>query len=309
MFDLVGIGNPVYDMIVTPSVKTDGRVLSGCSTNACLAAKRLGLRRVGMIGCIGMNFAERFRHDMSSYGIETRLDSAGGESGGFQLIYDTHGDRTLDVLGVANPIGNMDLPDEYLDTKFILIGPILGEVDLTLIQHIRSSSRAKIFLDPQGLIRTIGEDRRIIHRCDQQTFIQIARLVDFIKPNEHESEIITGEKDPVQALMRLRELSPAVPIVTLADRGSILLDKEELYRVPAFPTNAIDPTGAGDVYAGSFITELQRSNNITEAALFASAAASIMVEQVGPDFSMSRAVVEERREKIRGRLKHQPLHS
>ena len=47
MFDLVGIGNPVYDMIITPSVKTDGRVLSGCSTNACLAAKRLGLRKVG----------------------------------------------------------------------------------------------------------------------------------------------------------------------------------------------------------------------------------------------------------------------
>jgi len=309
MFDLVGIGNPVYDMIVTPSVKTDGRVLSGCSTNACLAAKRLGLRKVGIIGCIGMSFAERFRHDMSSYGIETRLDSAGGESGGFRLIYDAHGDRTLDVLGVANPIGIKDLPDEYLDAKFFLIGPILGEVDLTLIQHIRSSSKAKIFLDPQGLIRTIGKDRRIIHHCDQQTFRQIARLVDFIKPNEPESESITGAKDPVQALMRLHELGSVLPIITLADRGSVLLNKGELYRVPAFPTNAIDPTGAGDVYAGSFITEFQRSNNITESALFASAAASIMVAQFGPDFSMTRAAVEERREKIRERLTKQPVHS
>ncbi|HMK82705.1 MAG TPA: PfkB family carbohydrate kinase, partial [Candidatus Bathyarchaeia archaeon] len=111
------------------------------------------------------------------------------------------------------------------------------------------------------------------------------------------------------ALMRLGELGSALPIVTLADRGSVLLNEEELCRVPAFPTNAMDPTGAGDVYAGSFITEFQRSNNITESALFASAAASIMVEQVGPDFSMTRTVVEERRETIRERLTKQSVRS
>jgi sugar/nucleoside kinase (ribokinase family) len=309
MFDLVGIGNPVYDMIVTPSVKTDGRVLSGCSTNACLAAKRLGLKKVGMIGCIGIDFAERFRLDMRNHGIETRLDSAGGESGGFRLIYDERGDRTLDVLGVANPIRQRDLPDDYLDSKFFLIGPILGEVDLAMIQHIRSSSKAKIFLDPQGLVRTIGKDRRIIHNCDQQVFKQIAKLVDFIKPNEQESQTITGEKDPVRALMWLRSLGSAVPIVTLADRGSLLLNRGELCRVPAFPTNAIDPTGAGDVYAGSFITEYERTNNLTESVLFASAAASIMVEQVGPDFSLTVSTVLERMEKIRGRLVKEPVYS
>ena len=72
-----------------------------------------------MIGCIGTDFAERFSHDMRSYGIETRLDSAGGETGGFRLIYDAQGDRTLDVLGVANPIGIKDLPDEYLRCKVL----------------------------------------------------------------------------------------------------------------------------------------------------------------------------------------------
>jgi len=52
MYDLVAIGNPVYDEIITPYVRTEGRVLSGCSTNACLAAKKLGLENVALIGCV-----------------------------------------------------------------------------------------------------------------------------------------------------------------------------------------------------------------------------------------------------------------
>jgi sugar/nucleoside kinase (ribokinase family) len=162
-FDLVGIGNPVYDMIITPSVKTDGRVLSGCSTNACLAAKRLGMKRVGLIGCIGPDYAERFSDDMSNYGVEvasTRCE----ETGGFRLIYDDHGDRTLDVIGVAGKIDPKDLPDEFLSSRFILVGPILEEVGLDLVKFLRSATSALLFLDPQGMVRRIGRDRRIMRQ-------------------------------------------------------------------------------------------------------------------------------------------------
>ncbi len=303
----MGIGNPVYDIIVTPSVKTDGRVLSGCSTNGCLAAKRLGLNHVGLVGRIGRDFGNRFLQDMAQYGIEADLDPLEGETGGFSLIYDDHGDRTLDVLGVAERITPRNFPDEYLNASFFLIGPILGEVDLGLIEFVRTSSKGKLFLDPQGLIRVIGKDQRIMHTCDRDVFSKIAKLVDFIKPNEHESKTITGQEDPVQALLQLKEMSPAVPIVTLAERGSILVQGNELLRISAFPTNAIDPTGAGDVYAGSFITEYSRTKNLKESGLFASAAASIMVEQVGPDFKMPSTAVDERKKSIQGRLARERL--
>ena len=301
-FDLVGIGNPVYDIIVTPQARTEGRVLSGCSTNACLAAKRLGLTKVGLIGSIGRDFGKKFLHDMNSYGIDVRLDSTDGETGGFHLVYDAQGDRTLDVLGVAERIKAVHIPDEYLDAKFILIGPILGEVDLALVEFVRSSSSAKLFLDPQGLVRIIGGDRRIVHKCDKGQFRKIAGLVDFIKPNEPESETITGEKDAVLAARQIGELGSGISIVTLADRGSILIDDNSLCRIPAFPTSAIDPTGAGDVYAGSFITDYIRKGNIVEAAMFASAAASLKVEQMGPDFRIPLEAAEQRKKEIRERF-------
>ncbi len=301
-FELVGIGNPVYDTIITPWAKTDGRILSGCSTNACLAAKKLGLKKVGLVGCIGQDFARRFRQDMKNYGIEASMDATGKQTGGFHLIYDETGDRTLDILGVAGRMTIKNFPDEFLDSRFFLIGPILGEVDLELIEFIRSSSSGKLFLDPQGLVRVIGGDKRVIHKCNRDEFTKILRLVDFVKPNQHESETITSEKDPVLALRRLRELEARIPIVTLAERGSLLLDSDRLYRIPAYGTRAIDPTGAGDVYAGSFVTEYMRGGSLVEAALFASAAASIMVEQVGPDFQMALKNVQERRDAIRDRL-------
>jgi len=302
MFDLVGIGNPVYDIIVTPETRTNGRVLSGCSTNACLAAKRLGMDKVGLIGCMGRDFAERFRQDMINYRIEAQMENTSKQTGGFHLVYDKTGDRTLDVIGVADKINRSNFPESFLESRFFLIGPILGEVDLELVEFIRSSTSATVFLDPQGLLRIIGNDGRIVHRCERNSFKRIASQVDFIKPNEHESETITGEKDPVRALRQLSTLSDAVPIVTLAERGSLLLNDDELIRVPAYHTRALDPTGAGDVYAGSFITEYARTGNLTEAALFASAAGSMMVEQVGPDFKITRALVEERRSAIRKRL-------
>jgi sugar/nucleoside kinase (ribokinase family) len=265
------------------------------------------MSKVGLIGRIGRDFGQRFKRDMEKYGIEVSTNTPTAETGGFRLIYDERGDRTLDVLGVSDPITRKNLPEEYMDTSYFLIGPILGEVDLELIQFLRSSSSAKLFLDPQGLVRVIGKDRRIMHSCNKKAFAEIAKLVDFIKPNEPESQTITGWNAPVQALLDLSKMGSAVPIVTLADQGSLLLDQGELFRIPAFPTTAIDPTGAGDAYAGSFISEYARTRDLEEAALFASAAASIMVEQVGPEFAMPMRTVLERKASIRGRLAKEKL--
>jgi sugar/nucleoside kinase (ribokinase family) len=124
-------------------------------------------------------------------------------------------------------------------------------------------------------------------------------MVDFVKPNEPESVTITGEKDPTLALKRIREMGAKVPIVTLADRGSLILDGDTIHRIPAYATRAIDPTGAGDVYGGSFVREFMRSEKLVDSALYASAAASMMVEQVGPDFQISEASVLERRKTLR----------
>jgi sugar/nucleoside kinase (ribokinase family) len=98
----------------------------------------------------------------------------------------------------------------------------------------------------------------------------------------------------------------AFPIITLAERGSVLIHDSYECWVPAYKTNAVDPTGAGDVYGGAFVVEYLRTHDYVESALFASAASSLMVEQVGPDFKLNPTEVRRRKESIRTALVKTP---
>jgi len=73
--------------------------------------------------------------------------------------------------------------------------------------------------------------------------------------------------------------------------------------VPAYKTTAVDPTGAGDVYAGAFLAEYSRTGDLGSSCVYASAAASIMVESVGPDFPVSDEEVRRRANLISAELR------
>jgi sugar/nucleoside kinase (ribokinase family) len=286
MFDLVAIGNPVFDEIITPTRQIPGRILSGCSTNACLAAKKLGLSKVALIGSIGPQYSTQFYQKMKQYSITPLAIKPSKDTGGFKLIYDTHGNRTLDVLGIADTIYPEDIPDEALEAKIILLAPILQEIPITLIEHVRQNSQAKLFLDPQGMLREINQGQRVIHTCDRKKAQQLASLVDVIKPNEHEAYTLTSVESPYLAARLLNEWGAQLSIVTLAEKGSVIARRRNFVRIPAYKTTALDPTGAGDTYFGAFITEYLKAKSVFNCGLFASAAASIKVEHTGPDFQL-----------------------
>jgi sugar/nucleoside kinase (ribokinase family) len=267
MFDLVAIGNPVFDEIITPTHQIPGRILSGCSTNACLAAKKLGVQEVALIGSIGPKYHTRFNQKMKEYGINPLAIKNSTETGGFKLIYDPQGNRTLDILGIAEKIFPEDIPDEALNAQIILLAPILQEIDISLIEYLRQNSQAKLFLDPQGMIREINQEGRVIHTCDRKKAQQLAALVDVIKPNEHEAYTLTTVESPYTAARLLNEWGAQLSIVTLAEKGSVIAKQKEFLRVPAYKTTALDPTGAGDTYIGAFITEYLKAKSLFDCGL------------------------------------------
>lgn len=294
---IVGIGNPVYDYIKTPLVDTKTRILSGCSTNACLAARKLGARTT-LVGCIGDDFGDAFRDALKHYDIDG-CTYPSPETGGFSLIYyDTLGNRTLDVLGRAVEVP--DIPAEVVSAAdFVIIGPILGEVSLDLVKKIRAAARGQVLLDPQGLLRRIDPAGRIEHYRSQDIDAIIPQC-DIVKANEVEAEIITGVHPRVsedalrEATERLYRLGCKVAIVTLAAEGSAAFDGQTYTRVPAYATQAVDPTGAGDTYAAGFMVGYLKHRAVKEACYYGSCVASVMVENVGPDFPLT-AVEADRR--------------
>lgn len=298
------IGNPVFDEIKTLRIESQGRVLSGCSTNACLALSKLGMDTT-LIGRVGPDFEEMFRGEMKRFGIHYAVEES-PESGGFKLVYyDDQGNRTLDLLGDAGEIGFF--PEQLAEADWILFGPILRELDLEYIKMVKAKSDAKIFVDPQGFIRS-SNGGRIEHEKTSE-IEEIASLSDVFKPNEMECKVLTGVDPRVDCetpARMIKSWGAGLVILTLAEQGSVIYDGDEFFRIPAYATDALDSTGAGDTYAAGIIYALENGYDYFEAGCLAGSVSAIMIENCGPDFPLTRAAAEDRKERLLRQYAGQP---
>ena len=292
---ITAIGNPVYDIIKTKKVQSQGRILSGCSTNAALALAKLK-SKVRLIGAVGHDLKEQFQNDMKRYGIEYKIvDSP--TTGGFSLhYYDDYGNRTLNLMGKAADIGVIE-PNWYIDSEAVLIGPVLGEVSFDDIREIHRNYDGTMFCDPQGLIRGADKNNDIYHE-KVDGIEDTLSVFDIVKPNELEGKILTGidcREDPYEAAGIIKSWGPKIVIVTLAELGSVIYDGREFIDIPPYVTEAVDATGCGDTYMAGFIFEyLKTGGDLRSAGCFASATSSLMLEYVGPDFPLTEAEVRRR---------------
>lgn len=295
---ITAIGNPVYDYIKTQKIETDGRVLSGCSTNAALTLARLG-RDTCIIGAVGEDFKEDFIKRFNDLNIEFWIYPS-EKSGGFSLVYyDDFGNRTLDLLDRAANLIKIN-PRFYRDSEAVLVAPILGEISFEEIKNIRSNFNGFFFCDPQGLLRSAGGDNRIIHE-KVEGIEQVLSVFDVVKPNEVEAKVLTGidcRKDPHKAAEIIKGWGPKIVIVTLAELGSVIYDGNESIDIPPYTVDLVDATGAGDTYMGGFTHEYLKTKDLKKAGCFGSAVASTMIEQVGPDFKMTEDEARKRQESL-----------
>jgi sugar/nucleoside kinase (ribokinase family) len=295
---ITAIGNPVYDYIKTQKVDTEGRVLSGCSTNAALALSKLG-QAVRLVGAIGEDHRYSFIASLDKYRIEYEIIPS-QQTGGFSLVYyDNFGNRTLDLLGRADNIGDID-PSYYEDSEAVLIGPILGEVSFESIRQIRKGFDGLFFCDPQGLLRGADETGRIYHE-KPEGIEEILGQFNVVKPNELEGKVLTGidcRQDPYEAARVIKSWGPNIVIVTLAELGSIIYDGKQFVNIPPYQINLVDSTGAGDTYMAGFTFEYLRTQDLRQSGCFASCVSSIMIEQVGPDFELTEAEVRRRQQTL-----------
>jgi sulfofructose kinase len=98
---------------------------------------------------------------------------------------------------------------------------------------------------------------------------------------EHVPEALSGERDLERALRALRAPHHTLLCVTVGARGAMLLDGDRLEHVPGFATDAVDTTGAGDVFRGAFIYALLRGDRPRDVVRFANAAAAVSCTRYG----------------------------
>lgn len=207
-----------------------------------------------------------------------------GETTVFVNYYPDDAPRVQLLKALAGPVLPEMAPEEWLQADLIHLAPVLGEVDLGAWKSAirKVAPDALLAINIQGWIKCAGP----LFESDE--FPGARRVVQ--KFWEVEAEDFRGvdiaclsEEDVIGQPGLLEKLLETVPLVafTRGELGSQIFVYAEPAEVGIYPTVASDPTGAGDVFAASFAHKIALFEDPITAARFASAAASIVVEDRG----------------------------
>jgi sugar/nucleoside kinase (ribokinase family) len=121
----------------------------------------------------------------------------------------------------------------------------------------------------------------------RKPLLKLLKRVDIFIANDQEARVLSGESNLIRAAKCLRLLGPEMILIKKGEHGVMFLSDKFIFSLPAYPTDkVIDPTGAGDTFAGAFMGYLTKAKRINEAALkkaiiYGIIAASFNVEGFG----------------------------
>ena len=169
-----------------------------------------------------------------------------------------------------------------LQAKIIHIAPIANEVTFEVVERLKHCAEV-LSLDPQGLLRTFDEAGNVAENASVDK--RILELINIYKSSLNEIYAVTGKSELKHALKAIHDFGVETVIVTMGAKGSLLSVEGAQYNIAACPSQVlVDPTGAGDVFIGGFLTEYLRQKESTWCACVGSAAASIVVEGIGSTY-------------------------
>ncbi len=276
--NFVTIGHICKDLLPDGSYIPGGTV-----TFASITARNLG-ERVGLITAAPHDLRQSpLFHGIDIRGPETHIATI------FENIYTPKG-REQFVRAVAPVIREKDVPEEWrgpgAGIEIVLLGPIAQECDPDLV---RAFPEAVIGLTPQGLMRAWPGDGRVQAIDWEGAKALLPRLSALVLSGEDLPKGPHGQ----EVLQLYIEHCPMV-VLTQGPRGSTVFKDGQSTRVPAYPAQEIEPTGAGDVFAASFLIYLSKSGDPMASARFANAAAACNIEKPGATGVPTVAEVEER---------------
>lgn len=300
MFDIVSVGHLSIDSIFLPNRKSPVVILGGSAAYVSIAASRLEAR-VAVLSKVGLDFPEAYRWWLRQEGINMsylmKIDDA--MTTRFELKYDdTLSNRVLSLKNVAPSLTVDDVPSS-LKASAIHVAPIADEIAYDVVKTLKTHASV-LSLDPQGLVRKRGENGEVTYRSLEDK--RILGLVDIYKSSLDEILAVTDLPDLDSAIKGLHDCGVHIVIVTLGSEGAVVSTGEDRYAVPAIrPAKLVDPTGAGDAFVGGFLAEYINDANILRCACVGTAAASFVVEGLGPTcFGDKPRVYERARELYEG---------
>jgi sugar/nucleoside kinase (ribokinase family) len=198
-------------------------------------------------------------------------------------------DTQLNVLGTFQP----KLPENYRRSQFVFLGNGAPSTGLIALDQV------------QGADLVVADTMNLWINIARPELDALMQRIDGLVINDEEAKMLTGDINTVTAGRKILSMGPKFVIVKKGEHGAMFVSEYETYVVPAFPTeNVVDPTGAGDSFAGGmmgYIASQQGSfdgETIKNALVYGTIVASFGIEGFSFDRykEISRQDIDERRE-------------
>jgi cytidine kinase len=282
-FEVGVVGNFSVDTIMLPSRTKPFVVLGGAATYTSFAAKRLDAT-TSVISKVGGNFPHAYLWWIKEEGIDISgvTTLADKQTTCFELTYNKDlSERVLKLKNKGPVITAEDVPNDFR-TKAVHIAPIANEISYELVERLKECADI-LSIDPQGLLRAFDETGNVTENAPIDN--RIFDLINIYKSSQREILTLTGEAELKAAIRAVHDVGVETIIVTNGSKGSVLSIGGAQYNVAACPSQVlVDPTGAGDVFIGGFLTEYIRQKESLWCAAVGSAAASCVVEGIGSTY-------------------------
>ncbi len=273
------VGSVALDSVETPTARREN-VLGGSAVFFSYAASFF--TTVRLAGVVGEDWPPQYTSMLQARGIDTEglQITPGGKTFRWRGKYlQNMNDReTLDlqlnVLQDFEPV----LPETYHRCKFLFLANGSTEHQLKTLDQCTGPS----------LVVADTMDHYI--RNERDGLLALLKRIDGLVLNDSEAKLLCGDDNLVRAGHAVREMGPSFVVIKKGEHGAMFFSQHETYVLPAYPTSrVVDPTGAGDSFAGGMMGYLAEQDKfdpktLKEALAYGTLTASFTVE----DFSLDR---------------------
>ncbi|MBT6723547.1 MAG: sugar kinase [Planctomycetaceae bacterium] len=276
---LLVVGSIAFDSVETPTDRRDN-VIGGSATYFSYAASYF--TPVNLVGVVGEDWPAEHTALLESRNINTEgLEIKPGEktfSWKGKYLPNMNDRETLEVnLNVFESFSPV-LPESYKDTPFVFLANGAPTVQMQVLDQV--SNPKLVVADTMDLWINIQKN----------DLLELIKRIDGLVLNDSEARLLTGEENLVKAGKAVLELGAKFCVLKKGEHGAMYFDEDDCYVLPAFPTDQVlDPTGAGDSFAGGMMGYLASQDaidpaSIKRALVYGTLVASFNVE----DFSLER---------------------
>jgi cytidine kinase len=295
---LAVFGTIALDTTRTPFA-IQSKILGGAATFASLSSSFF--TQTSIIGIVGSDFPAEYRKI-----LDKRMDTRGivrNDNGrcfhyestfDYDLSHRTTNKTELNVIADFNPAP----PSEYIDTDYLYLANNDPVQNMKLLEH---------FSNPKLTVCDTIE-YWILYRRDE--VIKMMRQVNGVIINQEEARLLCKEHNLIKCAKYIMSLGPEFTVIKKGENGALLFFEDLIFPAPAYPLDVVvDPTGAGDSFAGGFMGYIAQqkkktTNVMKEAVIYGNVMGAFAVQDFGVSalLSLSKSDIQNRYEQYRSMI-------